>query len=243
MGTRQGKVWQVDTETFKLLMLESRTWSEALRRLGLPPIGGNHYSLKARVREEGLDVSHFKEGLREALRRGGANRQRIPLDQILVEGAADNTPLLKKRLVAAGLLKNECALCQQPPEWKGRSLVLILDHKNGKRTDGRLENLRLLCPNCNSQTDTFCGRNKPDQHPKQCPCGALITPGSKTGHCSTCANRKSAGLRQRPTKIAWPDDQTLLAQAQTKGFLRAGKDLGVSDNAIRKRLRQHGVSW
>jgi 5-methylcytosine-specific restriction endonuclease McrA len=50
-------------------------------------------------------------------------------------------------------------LCGQQPMWNGKQLVLILDHINGINNDNRLENLRLLCPNCNSQTPTFAGRN------------------------------------------------------------------------------------
>jgi hypothetical protein len=46
--------------------------------------------------------------------------------------------------------------CGQGPEWNGKTLVLQLDHENGDCTDNRLENLRFLCPNCHSQTETFC---------------------------------------------------------------------------------------
>lgn len=52
-----------------------------------------------------------------------------------------------------------CEICGIPGEWRGSKLVLSLDHKNGNGEDWRLGNLRLLCPNCHSQTDTYCGRN------------------------------------------------------------------------------------
>ena len=44
--------------------------------------------------------------------------------------------------------------------WNGKPLVLILDHINGNAEDNRYENLRFVCPNCNSQLPTFTGRNK-----------------------------------------------------------------------------------
>lgn len=62
----------------------------------------------------------------------------------------------KRRLIQEGVLPNICANCNQPPVWNGQHLVLILDHINGNNKDNSLENLRLLCPNCNSQTKTFC---------------------------------------------------------------------------------------
>lgn len=54
----------------------------------------------------------------------------------------------------------DCDLHRREPVWAGKPIVLHLDHINGVRNDNRLENLRWLCPNCHSQTDTYCGRNK-----------------------------------------------------------------------------------
>jgi hypothetical protein len=83
-----------------------------------------------------------------------------PLEEILVARSTySNVGHLKRRLTRAGLLRAGCYVCGLT-EWLGRPLSLILDHANGLHYDNRLENLRLLCPNCNSQTDTFAGRNK-----------------------------------------------------------------------------------
>lgn len=65
---------------------------------------------------------------------------------------------LKRRLIKLGLKRNECEACGIS-EWRGRSLSMALHHVNGDRLDNRLENLRLLCPNCHSQTGNFAGRN------------------------------------------------------------------------------------
>lgn len=70
------------------------------------------------------------------------------------------TSHLKARLLKEGLLINRCSACGSPPLWQGKPLVLILDHVNGDRADNRIDNLRLLCPNCNSQQATFAGKNK-----------------------------------------------------------------------------------
>jgi hypothetical protein len=82
-----------------------------------------------------------------------------PLSEYLVaDGRKNSRAHLKDRLIRAGLLKDECSICSIS-EWRGRKLVLELDHIDGDGRDNRLENLRLLCPNCHSQTDTFCGKN------------------------------------------------------------------------------------
>jgi len=78
---------------------------------------------------------------------------------VLVQGSTYDVPLLKRRLVEEGLLAPRCASCGLGETWEGAPLVLHLDHINGDRTDNRLENLRFLCPNCHSQTETYCGRN------------------------------------------------------------------------------------
>jgi hypothetical protein len=65
---------------------------------------------------------------------------------------------IKRHLLRAGIIVNRCDWCGLS-EWRGRPLSIQIDHVNGIRDDHRLENLRMLCPNCHSQTDTFAARN------------------------------------------------------------------------------------
>ena len=82
----------------------------------------------------------------------------------MVASTYTSTSTLKARLLDAGLLEGVCAACRID-RWRGQPLVLHLDHVNGRRDDHRLENLRLLCPNCHSQTSTYAGRNKGRRRP------------------------------------------------------------------------------
>jgi hypothetical protein len=107
----------------------------------------------------GLDTSHFTgQGHLRGKTHGWTPSR--PLAEILVANSTYvATSHLKNRLLKEGLLVNRCSRCDLPPVC-GEPLVLVLDHKNGDRADHRLENLRLLCPNCNSQQNTFAGKNK-----------------------------------------------------------------------------------
>lgn len=69
-----------------------------------------------------------------------------------------NASRLKRRLLSEGIKKNECEICGIT-DWLGKPIVLQLDHVNGDSHDHRLENVRIVCPNCHSQTETYCGRN------------------------------------------------------------------------------------
>jgi hypothetical protein len=74
----------------------------------------------------------------------------------LKEDSYPDRKRFKKELIRSGLLENKCDNCKIIPFWDEKPLVFVLDHKNGINTDNRLENVRFLCPNCNSQTETFC---------------------------------------------------------------------------------------
>ena len=70
-----------------------------------------------------------------------------------------NRARLKIRVLKDNLLKYECAFCKNKGDWNEKKLVLVLDHINGVKNDHRLENLRFVCPNCDSQLPTFKSKN------------------------------------------------------------------------------------
>lgn len=84
---------------------------------------------------------------------------KIPLQDILNGNVPQyQTYKLKNRLINEGIKKNECECCGIS-SWNEKPLMCELDHINGNSNDHRLENLRILCPNCHSQTDTFRAKN------------------------------------------------------------------------------------
>ncbi len=86
-------------------------------------------------------------------------RSKIPLSDVLVSGSTYARHALRRRLVEEGVLEYKCDICKCPPIWNGAPLSLHLDHVNGVYNDNRVENLRFLCPNCHSQTETYAGKN------------------------------------------------------------------------------------
>jgi hypothetical protein len=138
----------------------ARSVADTLRRLGLDPLSRRgRRQVERRLAALGLDPGSLP-GKRWARGTSPDRRaSRRPLDEILVKDSTyRGSTHLKRRLLGAGLLEAACERCGID-EWGGRPLTLHLDHINGDRCDNRLENLRLLCPNCHSQTPTYCGRN------------------------------------------------------------------------------------
>ena len=110
--------------------------------------------IKRKCAELDIIPSHFNK-------KGYSNTVKYSLDEILIENSTyTNITSLKQRLINEKKLEYKCAKCGNTGEWNGEPLVLQLDHINGKHLDHRIENLRFLCPNCHSQTETFSGKNK-----------------------------------------------------------------------------------
>ncbi|MFG2997088.1 HNH endonuclease [Streptomyces sp. NPDC048340] len=137
----------------------STNMCEVLRHLGLEVVGGHHTHISRRVKAFGIDTSHF----RLPSPAGRPKSRRTP-ESILVrqdDAGARRTQSehLKYALASLGV-PERCAMCGIEPTWQGCPLPLEVDHLDGDWRNNQPENLRLVCPNCHSTTDTYRGRAK-----------------------------------------------------------------------------------
>ena len=160
------------TEIARLLAISKPTVCFRMRMLGVPPRvdfarrydwdetrtfydAGN--SMTACMKRFGFSRNAWWD----AIRRGAIEpRPRLePIEDLLADGRRRCRYHVKGRLLTAGLKEERCESCGLA-EWRGSAIAFELQHVNGDGLDNRIENLRLLCPNCHSQTDTWGGRNK-----------------------------------------------------------------------------------
>ncbi|MER7753005.1 HNH endonuclease signature motif containing protein [Kitasatospora sp. NPDC097643] len=135
--------------------------------------GGTQAHIGRRIKALGIDISHFTG---QAHARGKRLPTRIPAEQLLIRRPSEAKRLPGSRIRSAltELGRPElCEDCGTGPEWRGRPMTLEVDHINGDWSDNRPANLRLLCPNCHSVTDTYCGRNK---NKRKAPHGIAVSP-------------------------------------------------------------------
>ncbi|MFF0585272.1 HNH endonuclease signature motif containing protein [Streptomyces sp. NPDC003781] len=157
---REGAKWT--REILEPVVAQSASVNDVLRRLGLDPVGGHHTNISRRIRAYGIDTSHFTSVVRTERQRHN-QRRRTP-EEILIEDTSTRArripgSRLKRALRELGM-EERCALCGIEAVWLGEPLPLEVDHIDGNWRNNRIENLRLLCPNCHSTTDTYRGRSK-----------------------------------------------------------------------------------
>ncbi|MGW3596857.1 HNH endonuclease [Streptomyces sp. NPDC005167] len=149
------KTWvRYTEEALREAVAASSSVTEVLQRLGIRPVGGSHTHISRRIASLGIDVSHF------AMRRG---RPKGARDDLLVLGSPQDGRIagarLRRELLRIGI-PERCTECGTDTVWNDKPLRLEVDHRNGIWWDNRPGNLRFLCPNCHSATDTYRGRKR-----------------------------------------------------------------------------------
>lgn len=204
------------------LVQEHTSVSAVLRAIGHPPTSiGSARVVREAITRLRLDTSHWP------------HRQNTKLGAItpFTENSPHATGVIKRVILRESLLPYACAECELGPEWQGKPLVLRLDHRNGVNRDHRLANLQFLCPNCDSQTATFCGRNMARARSKTCVCGTKIAKSSK--QCRSCGHR-----RPRAKRANWPPMAELREMIDRTSKRDVAKLLGVAESSVRNHLQR-----
>lgn len=169
MGSFRERLYGVPAVSLEAAAMSCRSYSSVARRLGLSEAftDNDRKWLISRLDYEGIDHSHLGLGYEsEGRRKGGAVAVHASmsdeevLETYFIKDSPYSWETIKKLTLLRGFLLERCSECGIGPKWNGVSLVLQCDHINGDNSDQNIENLRFLCPNCHSQTDTFGGRNR-----------------------------------------------------------------------------------
>ena len=140
-------------EELKQMTQESDTLTDLLRKIGYRCIdGGAGRVVKKRLEKYNIDYSHFTLVAK--------NREKRTFENSFCENSLASQKYIRKHFKEKYCDEYKCEICGLPSIWNGKPLTLHLDHINGDHHDNRLENLRWICPNCHTQTETYAGKNK-----------------------------------------------------------------------------------
>ena len=211
----------VSREELEAIVKKSIFMGDVMVHFGLKTKGtGNYQTLKKILEQYKIDFSHFKinrSKAKSATFKKIALKKTIPLEEITKENSNYNRCRLKIRLIKNKILQEKCSQCGIGNIWNGNKLVLQLDHINGVSNDNRIENLRLLCPNCHSQTKNYCG--------------------------SSLKIKKPAKIdgRMCKRKVKRPLKEELEKMIKEKPYEKIGREYGVTGNAVKKWCKSYGI--
>jgi len=152
------KIYDLSEEDFKSLIRNSSNRAEVLFKLGYS-VEGNSWGytlLRKRMEELHIDGTEFKgkSGMKSLVNKSIENEK-----DVLCKNSNHSRAVVRRYIIKNNIIPYKCAKCGNTGEWQGEPLSLQLDHINGNCSDHRKENLRWLCPNCHSQTETHGSKN------------------------------------------------------------------------------------
>lgn len=150
---------QYNKEEVEKIVKENLSIAECLRKMNKRPAGGNYRWFDSLIKKYNIDITHFTGKGWSFGKKLNYNRG-LPLDSILVKNSlVVNSNHLKKRLLKEGVKTHQCEICKNT-SWNNLPIPIELEHCNGDNSDNRIENLKILCPNCHAQTPYYRRKNK-----------------------------------------------------------------------------------
>ena len=213
-----------EKEKLQEVVSSSKTLREVMKKFGRNDSAGSYRVLKKRIEEWGIDTSNLLNQSEHAklMYETGQFNHRKGYEEIFCEDSKVSRATVKKRVIDNNYIKYECSDCGSPPKWRNKPLTLILDHINGIRNDNRIGNLRFLCPNCDSQQDTFCKGSS-----------GLVKKEKKKRKYHERPNQRK--VKDRPSK------KELSEMIDTMTWTAIGKKYNVSDVAVRKWAKRYEI--
>ena len=210
----QNNIWN-DKELLLSIINDSKSQKEVLEKMKIRSAGGNFRTLQKYINLFDSDTSHFTKCYEHFI-----NKPKLSLDYVLIENSTYDRGHLKERLYENGLKERKCELCGQGEEWNGKHMSLILDHQNGIYNDNRIENLRIVCPNCNATLDTHAGKNVKRK----------VKPVKKDLRLEYHISRR---------KVERPSLDILKKEISSLGLEGTGRKYNVTGNSIKKWVKSY----
>lgn len=150
----RNRIYDWSKESIINAIKKSECKSDIIRNIGASVRSGNFQTLDRYCNLYSIDISKLK------YKGNNFNKfKRVDDSSIFIENSTFTSSALKRRVIKDNILENKCCKCGNNGEWCGEPISLQIDHINVIKNDHRVENLRILCPNCHSQTITYRGRN------------------------------------------------------------------------------------
>jgi len=219
-------------ELLQEVVKNSNTLTEVLHKLKIRSAGGNFRTLHKYITSFNLDISHFSADLVRKNKLTNFNKK--DLNNYLIVDSLASRSNIKKRLYQANLKEPKCEICGQNENWLGKPISLILDHINGIYNDNRLENLRIVCPNCNATFDTHCGKNNSKLNKIK---SDLNIPLSESIDFRKIRTAKTIQSDFNRRKVIRPSYETLVEEHKINTYTAMGKKYKVSDVMIKKWIK------
>ncbi len=192
----------------------SSSVSDVVRYFGLQPTGSHNRHLKSRIAKFKIDTSHFQIQVLN-----GRSNKKVHFSEMLVFnriGRRETTSKLRRAMLEYGF-EEVCSECNLGLMWNNKPIRIQIDHKDGDGLNNLPDNLRFLCPNCHSQTETYAAKNV------------------KNEKVLKCSNKTKISSSRKP------DKDVLQSLVFEKPTTKIAIDFGVSDKAVEKWCKSYDI--